>query len=143
MEEKIHEFNPQVVDDDQMVLSDIGDLEEEEYSSDAIAELFKLPTRVSKALDTQKDLEAIKAMVDDGEYQSAIEMVKNDSKLSPQQKTDLIMQILDHRNEALQKGGEINNKQRESKGKTIVLVVSSVVSGIVAVCEYFNWRKRK
>ena len=143
MEEKIHELNPQVVDDDQMVLSDIDDLEEEEYSSDAIVELFKLPTRVSKALDTKKDLEAIKAMVDDGEYQSAIERIKNDDTLTSQQKNDLIMQILDHRNEALQKGGEINNKQRESKGKTIVLVVSSVFSGLVAICEYIDWRRRK
>ena len=143
MEDKIHEFNPQVVDDDQMVLSDIGDLEEEEYSSDAIAELFKLPTRVSKALNTQKDLEAIEAMVDDGKYKSVLENIEDDATLSRQQKVDLSLQVLDHRNEALQKGGEINNQQRESKSKTVVVVISAIGSVLVAIGEYIHWRRKK
>ena len=125
------------------MLSDIGDLEEEEYSSDAIVELCKLPTRVSKALNTQKDLEAIEAMVDDGKYKSVLENIEDDATLSRKQKVDLSLQVLDHRNEALQKGGEINNQQRESKSKTVVVVISAIGSVLVAIGEYIHWRRKK
>ena len=143
MEDNIRELNTQVVDDDQMVLGDVDDFDDEEYSSDAIVELCKLPTRISHALNTRKDIEAIKAMVDNGEYSRLIEMIENDDKLTSQQKAESITKILDHRTESYRKGGEINNHQRESKGKTVVVVISAIGSVLVAIGEWINWRRRR